>query len=137
MPEGASLDLHEEGVRACAEARGSCSGWLVDIAQRKSKRRGLWLLDVLRFRRVHDVGGFDFTGVLLVMDDRVVHKLWSAVPSRRVVSTRVRPLGLLQGDTHAVVDNPLELPLFTTRVRAGAARAAEPEEPPADGRSRP
>lgn len=126
--DAATAELHGASVRTCAEARTRCEGWLVDVERERSKRLGAWLLDVLRFRRVKAEGGFTFTGVLLLLDDRVQYKIWSGVPNRAVISTRVRPLGPLQGDTGVDVFNPLQLPPFTARVRAGGTRQREQQE---------
>ena len=121
--EGASLDLHDEGVRTCAENRENCVGWVIDINRRSRKRTGGWWMDRLRFKRIRDNRGFDFTGTLLVVDDVVVHKIWSAVPNHRTIVTEIRPLGFLQGGVKIAPTNPLELPPFTVRIRGGIGRA--------------
>jgi hypothetical protein len=130
--DAATLALHDEGVQRCGQSPGRCQGWVVDVERDRRRRKGVWLLDALRIKRVRERGGFDFTGVLLVLDDVVVHKIWSGVPRRRVESTRIQPLSFLQEGASVNVGNPLLLPPFTLRVRAGAARAEALRARPSD-----
>jgi hypothetical protein len=129
--EGATVDLHGEGLRTCAQSGERCEGWVVDVERDRRRRTGNWFLDVLRFKRVKDQRGFDFTGVMLVLDDVVVHKIWSG-SRKRMQTTEVQPLGLLQSGARARVPNPLELPPFTIRVRAGTAKAEARRAGPTD-----
>lgn len=83
-------------IRHCIEARDLCRGVSVDVSERRKKRLGFWLLDVLGFRRQERTRGWDFGASLVLVSDVVVYKTWYGTPDVNEYSDRIRPLGPLQ-----------------------------------------
>jgi len=86
----------DEAVRACIEARDKSEAWEIELRDLKSRRYGNALLDVTGFvRKTHETG-WQFKGLLLIRDGRVVYKLVSGLPQVDHYDKKVRPLGPLQ-----------------------------------------
>ncbi|HAV63711.1 MAG TPA: hypothetical protein DCY13_15260 [Verrucomicrobiales bacterium] len=97
MPNAAVTfdDLPPE-VRAALEARERCRAYELDLTRTHREREGNLLLDVFGFRRSTRETGWNFKGLLVILDDAVVYKLSSGQPSRERFELDRRPLGPLQ-----------------------------------------
>lgn len=97
MPnESITKDDLDPSVRAFIEGRERGQAWEVDVNIAKSKRYGNVLLDLAGFvRKSHDTG-WQFKGLLLIREGRVVYKLSAGQPNVDRYDKKVRPLGPLQ-----------------------------------------
>ncbi len=86
----------EPGIRECMQAQNKCSAYLLDHRQIHRDRVGNFFLDIVNFKRRTSVTGWRFGAVVVVVEDRVVHKSWTGVPAIREVEEDVNPLGPLQ-----------------------------------------
>lgn len=87
------LDL---GVQACLRARETCQGYEVSPKFLSSKRYGNVLLDLFNFRRKQITTGWNFTALIVLKDDLVVHKIWGGEPNVSEFEDKKNPLGPLQ-----------------------------------------
>lgn len=83
-------------VRACIRAEGACVGYVFHPEHSGSKRIGNTVSDVLGFERITRSEHWSAQIVLLVLDGRVVHKVFSGSPRTENVEDKVQPLGPLQ-----------------------------------------
>jgi hypothetical protein len=97
MPnQSITKDELDPAVRAFIEARERGQAWEVEVSDTKVKRYGNVFLDVTGFvKKTHETG-WQFKGLLLIRDGRVVYKLASGQPNLDRHEKRVRPLGPLQ-----------------------------------------
>lgn len=97
MPnQSIGLDDLDPSVRAFIEGRERGQAWEVELNNVKSQRYGSVILDVTGFvKKTHDTG-WQFKGLLLIREGRVVHKLSSGQPNLDRYDKKVRPLGPLQ-----------------------------------------
>lgn len=95
-PSGNGIVL-DPGIRDCMNAQTSCRGYEIDQRLIDRKRVGNFWLDFLDFRRETVTTGWRFNMLLLVVNDRVVYKLWGGQPEISEVETTRNPLGPLQG----------------------------------------
>lgn len=87
------LDL---SVRAFIEGREQGQAWEVEVNDTKAKRYGNVLLDVTGFVKKSHETGWQFKGLLLIREGRVVYKLSAGQPNVDRYEKKVRPLGPLQ-----------------------------------------
>lgn len=85
------------GIRECILATATCRGYEVVQRFTNRKRNGNFWLDFTNFKRIVDITGWSFNGVILVKDDLVVYKLTGGQPVIHEVETNKNPLGPLQG----------------------------------------
>ncbi len=85
-----------QGLRRCIERQDECRAYRAQVDFRKIRRKGFWLLDLLRFRRQEETKGWSFTGTAVIADGLVVYKAWSGTPAVYRFTDRVLPLGPLQ-----------------------------------------
>jgi uncharacterized protein (DUF736 family) len=97
MPnQSISKDDLDPSVRAFIEGRERGQAWEVDVSSANSKRYGSVLLDLTGFvKKSHDTG-WQFKGLLLIREGRVVYKLSAGLPNIDRYDKKVRPLGPLQ-----------------------------------------
>jgi len=97
MPnQSITKDDLDPSVRAFIEGREGGQAWELDVNIVKSKRYGNVLLDLAGFvRKSHDTG-WQFKGLLLIREGRVVYKLSAGQPNVDRYDKKVRPLGPLQ-----------------------------------------
>jgi hypothetical protein len=97
MPnQSITLDDLDKAVRSCIEARERSQALEVDLNNTRSQRYGNALLDVTGFvKKTHETG-WRFTGLLLILEGRVVYKLASGQPNVDRYDKKIRPLGPLQ-----------------------------------------
>lgn len=83
-------------VRSFIEHREQGQAWEIDVNELKSQRHGNVFLDVTGFVRKSHETGWQFKGLLLIRDGKVVYKLASGQPKIDRYDKKVRPLGPLQ-----------------------------------------
>lgn len=87
----------DPGVQRCAEARSRCTSYRIEPSLLNSKRVGNVLLDLLTFKRHTIATGWEFKGLIVLVDDVVVYK--DPAGGRPTVHTedeQIKPLGPLQ-----------------------------------------
>jgi hypothetical protein len=93
--KGLALEAADPGVQRCVQIREHCIAWRIEVTRRKQQRIGMALLDWMLFRRTTRTSGWDLRMLVLMEDDRVIYKLWSARPSILEYRDRIWPLGFL------------------------------------------
>jgi len=93
--KGIALEAADPGVQRCVHIREHCIAWRIEITRRKQRRTGMALLDWMLFRRTTRTSGWDLRMLVLMEDDLVLYKLWSARPSILEYRDRIWPLGFL------------------------------------------
>jgi hypothetical protein len=88
--------LQPPAVTSCLAAGARCQAWLVSQERISRRRIGNFLLDVLRFRRLRHTTGWSLEGVVFVLDDVAVYRIWRGKARIDETSDDVRPLGLFQ-----------------------------------------
>jgi hypothetical protein len=86
----------DPAVRAFIEHREQGEAWEIEVNDVQTKRHGNAFLDVTGFVRKSHETGWQFKGLLLIRDGRVVYKLASGQPKLDRHDKKVRPLGPLQ-----------------------------------------
>ncbi len=97
MPnQSITKDDLDPSVRAFIESREQGQAWEVEVNHTKAKRYGNAFLDVTGFvKKTHETG-WQFKGLLLIREGRVVYKISSGQPNLDRYDKKVRPLGPLQ-----------------------------------------
>jgi hypothetical protein len=83
-------------VQACIRAEAYCTGYVFHPGRTASKRLGSFVPDVLGFERITRSERWSADIILLVMNGRVVHKVFSGNPRTDNLEDRRQPLGPLQ-----------------------------------------
>lgn len=83
-------------VQACIRAEMYCTGFVFHPGRTSSKRMGALVPDVLGFQRITRSDRWSADVILLVMNGRVVHKVFSGNPRTQNLEDRRQPLGPLQ-----------------------------------------
>lgn len=86
----------DPGVQACLRARETCQGYEVSPKVLNSNRYGNVFLDLFNFRRKQITTGWNFTALIVLKDDLVVHKIWGGEPNVSEFEDKKNPLGPLQ-----------------------------------------
>ena len=86
----------DSGLRRCLEAGKACTGYAVDVNEMQRDRVGNFLQDLFGFKRVVDVSGWTFNGIILIVDERVVYTLYGGQPKLHSEETSRQPLGPFQ-----------------------------------------
>lgn len=84
------------GVRVFVEAKQNSCAYLVELQDVKEKRHGNLFLDVFGFKRLNHHSGWQFKGLILIKDDRVVYTLASGEPNISTEDDSIKPLGPFQ-----------------------------------------
>ena len=92
-----SADDLAPGVKECIMAKAACKGYEVVQRTIKRKRSGNFWLDFTNFKRIVDVTGWSFSGVILAKGDIVVYTLAGGQPVIHGIEKNKNPLGPLQG----------------------------------------
>jgi hypothetical protein len=86
----------DPGLQVCLRARSDCQAYLFEPRVTKSRRIGNFWLDLFNFqRKIHETG-WQFTALLVLVDNRVSYKLWSGTPKIDELRDQRNPLGPLQ-----------------------------------------
>jgi hypothetical protein len=86
----------DPAVRACIRAQIYCTGYVFHPSRTASKRLGALVPDLLGFQRITRSSRWSADVTLLVMNGRVVHKVFSGNPRTETIDNRRQPLGPLQ-----------------------------------------
>ncbi|RYG60685.1 MAG: hypothetical protein EON60_06220 [Alphaproteobacteria bacterium] len=84
------------GVRQCFDAQDACVGYVVAVRNVKNARNGNVAADLLGFRKHTLTTGFEFQATLVLVDGRVVYKMWNGTPSVERTERQSTPLGPMQ-----------------------------------------
>jgi hypothetical protein len=79
---GLSWDQLDPAVRACIRAEAYCTGFVFHPAHTANKRLGALVPDLLGFARITRSSRWSADVTLLVMNGRVVHKVFSGALAR-------------------------------------------------------
>jgi hypothetical protein len=95
---GADYHAHlDPGLHRCLEAGKACTGYAITIHVTHRDRTGNFWVDTFGFKRVTDVTGWTFNGLILLVDDKVVYTLYGGQPRVREQEVTRQPLGPVQG----------------------------------------
>jgi hypothetical protein len=83
-------------VQACIRAEAYCTGYAFHPSRTSSQRMGALVPDVLGFERITRSERWSADIILLVMNGRVIHKVFSGNPRTQNLEDRRQPLGPLQ-----------------------------------------
>ncbi len=83
-------------VQACIRAEAYCTGYVFRPSRTDTKRMGGLVPDMLGFQRITRSDRWSAEVILLVMNGRVVHKVFSGNPRTQNLEDRRQPLGPLQ-----------------------------------------
>lgn len=86
----------DPAVQACIRAQIYCTGYVFHPSHTSAKRLGALVPDVLGFERITRSTRWSADVILLVMNGRVVHKVFSGTPRAENLDDRKQPLGPLQ-----------------------------------------
>lgn len=95
-----------EGLWECKKKCASCFGYEVKQRQTRDRRYGNFLADLLNFKRKTEITGWEFSALLVLVDDLVVYKVWGGTPEIREYRDKTNPLGPLQGIGPDIVPHP-------------------------------
>jgi hypothetical protein len=96
LANGWSRDTLDPGLRRCLEAGKECTGYSIVVHDVKRDRVGGFWADTFGFKRIVDVSGWSFNGLILLVDERVVYTLYGGQPNLREKETSRQPLGPVQ-----------------------------------------
>lgn len=92
----------DPGIRECLSAGKRCIGYSIHAQRTKRDRVGNFWLDSLNFKREIDTKGWNFTALVILVDDVVVYTLYGGQPNIRNYEVTRNPLGPLQSWGDAV-----------------------------------
>ncbi|HXB52376.1 MAG TPA: hypothetical protein VNU69_06400 [Rhizomicrobium sp.] len=93
---GLRWDHLDPAVQACIRAEAYCNGYVFHPSHSSNKRLGAVVPDLLGFERITRSVRWSADVTLLVMNGRVVHKVFSGTPRSENVDDRKQPLGPVQ-----------------------------------------
>lgn len=96
-PGGGNDVLLDRGVSDCLIAKLRCVAYRIDILHEDRQRVGNFWVDFFGFKHHVDITGWQFTGMIVLVDGVVVYKDSGGTPSIRRLEHEKNPLGPLQG----------------------------------------
>ncbi len=96
-----------EGLRECIAAHEYCTGYSFHQKNVREKRKGSVMMDLFGFKRRVETTGWEFTALIVLLNDTVVYKVWGGKPSIDTTSKQKKPLGPLQSIDELVIDKAL------------------------------
>ena len=105
---------HEDlplGVQKFINAGEKGLAYEITLQNTQNKRKGNFFLDFLGFKRITEIKGWDFNGLILIVDGIVIYKLTPAEGTPEINRTEVqkKPLGPLQNAGDAIIDTGKKL----------------------------
>lgn len=85
-----------EGVRTCVAAQDACSAYVVLVRNVNNTRNGNVAADLFGFKKHTDITGWEFQATLVLVNDKVVYKLWNGTPEIASSESQSTPLGPMQ-----------------------------------------
>jgi len=86
-----------KGMVDCIQAQERCYGYYIEPTRIDRARVGNFWLDFLNFRKVTRKTGWQFSALIVIVDDMVVYKQWSGTPHIHQEEVSRNPLGPFQG----------------------------------------
>lgn len=87
----------DPGVQKCVEVKARCTSYRIEPSVLDSKRIGSFWLDLLTFKRHTVATGWEFWGLIIIIDNIVVYKdPIGGRPSINSEEVQNKPLGPLQ-----------------------------------------
>jgi hypothetical protein len=95
---GSAFKLEDlpEGVKTCVDARDACKAYVVTAQNIKAKREGNIATDLFGFGKLTRTTGWEFQATLVLVNDKVVYKLWKGTPAIETTERHRTPLGPMQ-----------------------------------------
>lgn len=84
------------GIRACVAAREECKGYAVLVREITSERDGNIPADLLGFQKNVKTTGWEFNATIVMVNGKVVYKLWNGTPDIQSHTHEFTPLGPMQ-----------------------------------------
>jgi len=84
------------GVRTCVSAQDACLAYVVNVRRVNNKRNGNVAADLFGFKKHTDITGWEFQATVVLVNDRVVYKLWNGTPDIASSESQSTPLGPMQ-----------------------------------------
>lgn len=88
----------DPAIQQCIKVRERCFAYEVKPHQKHSSRHGNVLLDLLGFRKKTETTGWKFDATIVMIDDKVVYKIWGGSPMSIEHKDTKKPLGPLQSE---------------------------------------
>lgn len=87
----------DSGIQECINAKDRCRAYQINPGDKKKKREGNFWLDILRFKRQTKESGWEFKGLIIVIDNIVVYKEpIGGKPQIDLEESEKKPLGPFQ-----------------------------------------
>jgi hypothetical protein len=96
LNQSISVNDLDEGVKNCVTAKTNCRGFEVNQKMLNKQRNGIFILDLLGFKRDTHTNGWAFSGLILIKDGVVIYKLTGGQPSIVSQESNQNPLGPVQ-----------------------------------------
>jgi hypothetical protein len=93
----------DPGVQKCAEVKTRCTSYKIEPSILQTQRIGNFWLDILQFKRHTKATGWEFRGLIVIIDNVVVYK--DPVGGRPTIHTEEiqnKPLGPLQDSADVI-----------------------------------
>lgn len=84
------------GVKTCFAAHDDCTGYVVGVRKINNKRNGNVAADLFGFRKQTHTTGFEFQATFVLVDGKVVYKMWNGIPLVESTEHQKTPLGPFQ-----------------------------------------
>jgi hypothetical protein len=94
--------IYLEGIPICINAKAECQAYKFEPKIIHTKRYGNVFLDLFNFKRKSQESGWQFSALIVLIDDTVVYKLWSGNPLINEDLETRNPLGPLQNPGDSV-----------------------------------
>ncbi|MBI5741291.1 MAG: hypothetical protein HZA16_11315 [Nitrospirae bacterium] len=94
----------DQGIQACVDAKTDCCAYELNLRTISRKRHGNVFLDLFNFRRRTNETGWEFQALIVMVNGKVVHKLWGGTPLIDQNREARNPLGPLQESSGFLTD---------------------------------
>lgn len=84
------------GVKECFGAQDKCVAYVVAVRNINNKRNGNVAADLFGFRKQTHTTGFEFQSTFVLVNDKVVYKMWNGTPLVESYEKQSTPLGPMQ-----------------------------------------
>lgn len=90
------LEMLDQGIRDCILAHQACHAYEFNMGRQQRVRQGPFMADFFNFRRVVEIRGWRFMGLIVVRDGVVLFRNHGGEPQIRQSEQQRNPLGPLQ-----------------------------------------
>ena len=84
------------GIKGALNKHNRCIGYELSLKSNSNKRIGGFWKDILGFQQITRAHGWEFTGLIVIVDDIVVYVLTSGSPKVESMNSEKSPLGPFQ-----------------------------------------